>query len=106
MQNITRIRRRDSNLLFVIMQITTGRRKVVSYLNGIDVTGNDDQLRLLLLDQGGDGVDSVTDDWWPLGGVGLLAVLSLGLGAGTETGSLLLLGLWAVLAQQLEQLSS
>jgi len=75
-------------------------------LNGIDITGNDNQLRFLLLDEGGDGVDSVADNWWPLGSLGffVLAVLGLLLSTLTETTGLLLLSLWTVLVQKLEQL--
>jgi len=75
-------------------------------LNRIDITGNDNQLRFLLFDEGGDGVDSVTDNGWPLGSLGLLvlAVLGLLLSALAKAVCLLLLGLWAVLVQKLEQL--
>jgi len=77
-------------------------------LDGVDVTGNDDQLRFLLLNEGGDGVDAVADNWGPLGSLGLLilTVLCLLLSALAKAASLLLLGLWAVLVQKFEQLGS
>jgi len=90
------------------LHLSAQGRQEQNDLNGIDVTGDDNQLRFLLFNEGGDGVDSVTDNWWPLGSLSLLVLAVLGLLLSTlaETAGLLLLGLWTVLVQKLEQLSS
>ncbi len=75
----------------------------LSHLDGVYVVGDDDEAGLLLLDERGDGVDPVADDGRALGGRVLLA-LSAGLGALAKALLLLLLGLGAVLVQELEQL--
>ena len=67
-------------------------------LNGVDVVGNDDELGLVLLNQGGDVVESVLD----VHGLGSLGVL--GLSSGLEAELLLLLGLGGVLGEELEEL--
>ena len=79
------------------------RRDINIYLNGVHVIGDDHELGLLLLDEGGDGVDSVSHDGSPLAGSVLLA---LGAGGGALPQPLLLglLGLGPVLVHQLEQL--
>merc|ERR1719188_2951248 len=72
-------------------------------LNGIHIIGDDHQLSFLLLNESGDGVDSVSHHGSSLaGGV----ILALGPGGGPLPQSLLLgvLGLGPVLIQQLEQL--
>ena len=77
----------------------------MTYLNGINIVGDDNQLGFLLLNQGGDGVDAVSHHGSPLaGGV----ILALGPGGGALYQPLLLgiLGLGSVLVQQLEQLGS
>ena len=45
-----------------------------AHLDRVNVVGDDDKLRLLLLDEGGDGVDAVPDHGGPLGGRVLLAL--------------------------------
>ena len=45
-------------------------------LNGVNVVGNNDELGLLLLDEGGDSVDAVAHNGGPLGG-GVSLTLSL-----------------------------
>ena len=88
-------------------------------LQGVDVVGDDDQLGLLVLDQGCDVVQAVLDRKGLLGAVNLLLgllvlllVLLLGLGgtlnllggSGLQALLLLDLGLRAVLAEDLEEL--
>lgn len=74
-------------------------------LDGVDVSGDDDESSLLGLDQGNTVVETVLDEEGLLAvslGVGLLAVGDV-LGSGIETTLLLLLGLGAVLVEQLEE---
>ncbi len=74
------------------------------YLNGVNIVGNDDKLRLLLLDEGGDCVDTVTDGRRPLGGRILLAG-GASLSSGLQTGPSVLLRLGSVFFQETEELS-
>ena len=76
-----------------------------TYLNGVNIIGDDDQLGLLLLNQGSDSVHTVADGESPLGG-GVLLAGSASLSPGLETSLLVLLGLGPVLVQQTEELSS
>ena len=78
---------------------------MIIYLDGVDVVGDDDELRGLLLDEGGDGVDAVPDDSRLLGG-GVALAGGAGLGALAKALLLRLLRLRAVLVQELEQLGS
>ena len=73
------------------------------YLNGINIASNDDQLSLLILNQGCDGVDARTDHRRALGG-GVSLSLGLSLGTGHEPGLFLLLALRPVLVHKTEQL--
>jgi len=77
---------------------------VKTYLNGVDIIGDNDKLSFLLLNQGGDGVHTVADGESPLGG-GVLLTGSASLSTGLEASLLVLLGLGPVLVQQTEQLS-
>jgi len=76
-------------------------------LNGVDIVGNDDKVGFLGLDEGNAVVEPVLDEQRLLG-VLVLGLLGLGsnLGGLTQAGFLLLLGLGAVLVQELEQLNS
>jgi hypothetical protein len=76
-----------------------------THLNGVDIVSDADELGLLLLYEGGDGVDPVADDGRTLSGRVSLA-LCAGLCALAEALLLLLLGLGTVLVQKLEQLGS
>ena len=70
----------------------------MTYLYGINIIGDDNQLGFLLLNQGGDGIDGVSHHGSSLaGGV----VLALGPGGGSLSQPLLLgvLGLGSVLVQ-------
>ena len=74
-------------------------------LDGVDVSGDDNESSLLGLDQGNTVVETVLDKEGLLAvglGVSLLAVSNV-LGSGIETTLLLLLGLGAVLVEELEQ---
>ena len=74
-------------------------------LDGVNVGGDDDKGSLLGLDQGNTVVETVLDEEGLLAvslGVGLLAVGDV-LGSGIETTLLLLLGLGAVLVEELEE---
>ena len=77
---------------------------ISGYLDGIDVVGDADQLRLLFLHERRHGVDAVADHGCALGGSVALAV-GTGLSSLAEALLLLLLGLRAVLVEELEQLS-
>lgn len=77
--------------------------EVDNELNGVDIVGNDDERSLLGLDERNDVVQAV------LGEQGLLVRLDLlvlggGSSSSVETGLLLLLGLGAVLVEELEEL--
>ncbi len=74
------------------------------YLNGVNIVSNDDKLRFLLLDKGGDGVDTVADGWRPLGGRILLAG-GASLSSGLQTSPSVLLRLGSVFFQETEELS-
>ena len=76
---------------------------VNKYLNGVHIVGDDDELSLLLLDQGGDSVHSVSESERALRRRVLLAG-GASLGPGLETGLAVLLGLRSVLVQQTEKL--
>jgi len=73
-------------------------------LDGVNVMGDDDELSFFLLNQGSDGVNSLTDNIGALGGcIGLSTGTSLGTGTQSH-----LLGLFAfrtVLVHQFEHLS-
>lgn len=75
------------------------------YLNGIDITGDDNELSLFLLNQRGNCVDTLANNERTLSGDISLAG-STSLGAGTQSLLLGLLGLGPVLVQELEHLSS
>ena len=75
----------------------------MAYLDGVDIVSDADELGLLLLDEGGHGVDSMPEDGGPLGG-GVALACGAGLGALTEALLAGLLGLGTVLVQKLEQL--
>lgn len=74
-------------------------------LNGVNIVSNDDKLGLLGLDEGGDVVKTILEG---LGLSGSLDLLALGLNSSLslETISLSLLGLRAVLAEELEEVGS
>jgi len=72
-------------------------------LNGVDIVGDDNESSLLGLDEGDDVVKTVLGEEGLLGVLDLLA-LSGGSGSGGKTGLLLLLGLGAVLVEELEEL--
>ena len=76
-----------------------------NYFDWVDIVGNDNELSLLLLDECHDSVDTGANNEWTLGWRVLLAGSSLG-GSFNQTSSAILLGLWSVLVQQLEQLRS
>ena len=99
-------RRRDSLAKRFITEKRVQNRHLCSsgYLDGIDVVGDADQLSLLFLHERRHGVDAVADHGCALGGSVALAI-SAGLGTLAETLLLLLLGLRAVLVEELEQLS-
>lgn len=89
---------RDTHLL-------AKRRQVDDELDGVNIVGDDNERRLLVLNQANDVVETVLDSVWLLGDVLLLlAVLD---GGGLLKQTLLLLGLYlgAVLVEKLEQLS-
>jgi hypothetical protein len=73
-------------------------------LDWVNIVSNNDELGLLVLDEGGDLMDTVLDSKWLLlvtfltGGLGLSDLLKADL--------LLLGGLWGVLVQELEELRS
>lgn len=74
-------------------------------LDGVNVSGDDNERSLLGLDQGNTVVETVLDEEGLLAvslGIGLLAVGDV-LGGSIETGLLLLLGLRAVLVEELEE---
>lgn len=73
-------------------------------LNGINVVGDEDQRRLLVLDQTDNVVETVLDSVGLLGHILLLLSVLNGLSLLGETLLLLLLGLRAVLVQQAEGL--
>jgi hypothetical protein len=77
---------------------------LTTYLNRVDIVGDANERGLFLLDQSGDGVDTVVHDGGTLGR-GVLLASGAGLGTSTKTLFLLLLGLGTVLVQELEQLS-
>ena len=76
-------------------------------LDGVDIVGDDDERRLLGLNESNAVVQAVLDKEGLLLRLGLsLLLLSGGLGGSLEASLLLLLRLGAVLVQELEQLSS
>lgn len=74
-------------------------------LDGVDVVRDDDQLRLLVLDELRHGVDAEADDGRTLADLLLLAVSTV-LGALLQALQLRLLRLRTVLVQELEELGS
>ena len=88
-----------------VQSIICGRSKErhYFYLNGVHIVGNDHELGLLLLDESGDSVDSVSHDGSPLA---RSVLLTLGTGGGALPQALLLglLSLGPVLVHELEQL--
>lgn len=76
-------------------------------LDGVNVVGDDDELGLLGLDEGDDVVETVLgeDGLLRVLGRSLVTVLLALLSLGEKTGLLLLLRLWLVLVQELEELS-
>ncbi len=72
-------------------------------LDRVHVVGDHDQLGLLLLDKRDNGVDAGAHGEWSLGWRIWLAGSSLS-SSGHEAGTTVLLGLWTVLVQELEQL--
>ena len=85
--------------------LTAESREPENQLNGVNIISNDDQLGLLGLNQSGNVVDTVLDDNG-LVSLGNFLLLRLGKSSGTETLTLLSLGLGSVLVHQLEDLSS
>jgi len=79
------------------------RREVDNELDGVNIVRNDDEGSLLRLDEGNNVVQAVLDEQGLLGVLDLLALSSLGSSSG-ETGLLLLLGLGAVLVEELEEM--
>ncbi len=73
--------------------------KVHNGLNWVDVVGNDDQLSGTLFNKCGHVVETELDVDW-LGSLALSLLLSVSL----EAELLLLLGLWLVLGEELEEL--
>jgi len=74
-------------------------------LDGVNIVSDDDELSLLSLNKGSDVVKTVLDELG-LGGSISLLTLSLNSSLGLKTISLSLLGLRAVLAEELEEVSS
>lgn len=75
-------------------------------LDGVDIVGNNDESGLLGLNKGNDVVKTVFHEQGLLGVLGVLVlILSSGGGGGQKTSLLVLLGLRAVLVEELEQLS-
>ena len=74
-------------------------------LNGVNVISDDNEGSLLSLDEGDRVVQTVLNKVWLLVRLLLLTLGSSG-SSGSETGLLLLLGLGAVLVEELEQLGS
>ena len=75
-------------------------------LDRVNVVGDEDEVRLLVLNEADDVVEAVLDGVWLLADI--LALLALGDGGGLLGLAVLLLGLglWAVLVKKLEGLSS
>lgn len=69
-------------------------------LNGVDVVGDDDELGLVLFNEGGDVVETKLEVH------GLLSLLGLALSLSLEAQSLLLVGLGRVLGKQFKELGS
>jgi hypothetical protein len=81
-------------------------RQEDNQLNGVDIVGDEDEGGLLVLNQADDVVQTVLDSVRLLADVLLLLALLDGRGLAQETLLLLLLGLRAVLIEELESLSS
>lgn len=76
-------------------------RQMNNALNRVDIVSHDDQLGLALFDERGNVVETELD----VNGLGSLAGTTL-LGGSLQTELLLLLGLWHVLSEELEELGS
>ena len=66
----------------------------------VNIMGHDDELGFTFFDEGGDVVKTVLEDAW----LGTVFLVSLLLGLSLESSLLLLLGLWRVLIEELEEL--
>ena len=76
------------------------------HLKWVDIVGDDNELSLTFLDEGGNVVKTELEgDWLWSDEAVLLSALS-GLSLGLESGLLLLGGLWRVLGEELEELGS
>ena len=74
--------------------------EVHHHLEWVDIVGDDNELGLTFLDEGGDVVQTELEgDWLGAGLAGLL-----GLGLSLQSGLLLLGGLWGVLGEELQKL--
>lgn len=77
---------------------------MVNYLNWVDIVSDDDQSGLLLLDEAHHGVDTRSDHRWSRRWLVSLALSSSGR-TGNQSLLTVLLGLWSVAIEQLEQLA-
>lgn len=76
-------------------------------LDWVYVVSNDNEVGLLCLNEGNDMVKTVLDEVWLLGILILCRfICSDGGSSSSKTGFLLLLGLWSVLVEELEELGS
>jgi len=66
----------------------------------VNIMGHDDELGFTFFDEGGDVVKTELEDAW----LGTVFLVSLLLGLSLESSLLLLLGLWRVLVEELEEL--
>lgn len=80
-------------------------RQEDNQLNGVNIVGDQDQRRLLVLDESDDVVETVLGSVWLLAGVLLLLALRDGGGLLGQALLLLGLGLRSVLVEELERLS-
>ena len=85
--------------------LTAESRKPENQFNGVNIISNDNQLSLLVFNQGSDVVDTVLDNE-RLVSLGDFLLFSLGSSNSTKTFALFLLAFGSVLVQQLEELSS
>lgn len=80
--------------------------EVDHHLKWVDIVGDDNELSLTFLDEGGNVVKSELEvDWLSTDEAVLLSTLS-GLSLGLESGLLLLGSLWGVLGEEFEELGS
>ena len=73
------------------------------HLEWVDIVGNDNELGLTFLTEGGDVVETELKVHWLWSNFGVLSTL-LGLSLGLESGLLVLSSLWGVLGKELQKL--